>query len=101
MVSDETYKVRTVAHLYQEAAYLPQWEAIDDVGDKIAAPGEPGSAESAIRRTASDRLSPVIYTPNTGDSAVSLERDDRATVDERCRDWIERHDRSELPFGLR
>lgn len=101
MVSDNTYKARTVAYLYQEAAYLPQWVAIDDVVAAIADPSELGSAESAIRRTASDRLSPVIYTPNTGDSAISLERDDRATVDERCKDWIERHDPSELPFGLR
>lgn len=101
MVSDKTYKARTGAVLYKEAAHIPKWMSVDDVVGEIAAPGEPGSAESAIRRTAADPQSPVVYTPGTGRSAVSLERGARADVDARVKDWIERHDRSELPFGLR
>ena len=98
MVSDATYKARTAAVLYRESAYLPQWMSVANVVDEIADPAEIGSAESAIRRTAADRVSPVIFTPGTGRSAVSLERGD---VDARVKDWIERHDPSELPFGLR
>ena len=64
MVSDATYKARTAAVLYRESAYLPQWMSVADVVDEIADPAEIGSAESAIRRTAADRVSPVIFTPN-------------------------------------
>lgn len=101
MVSDDTYKARTGATLYREGAYIPQWMSVDDVVDEIAALAEPGSAESAIRRAAADPQSPVVYTPGTGRSAVSLERGPRADVNARVKDWIERHDPSELPFGLK
>lgn len=100
MVSDDTYKARTAAHLYEEAAYLPYWVAVTKVVDAIADPAEQGSAESAIERTALDNLSPVVFTPGTGQSALSLERGDRGTVDARVKDWIERHDPDALPFGL-
>ena len=104
MISDDTFIARAAAHLYREAAYLPHWVAVDDLVDEITDPndrGSGGSAESAIRRTAADLRSPVVYTPGTGRSAVSLERGSRGQVDARVRDWIERHDGSELPSGLR
>lgn len=101
MVSDDTYKARTVAQLYREGAYPPNWMAVDDLADEIAAPGRQGSAYSAIERTALDSLSPVEFAPGTGRSAVRFEQGSRGQVNTRAQDWIERHDRSELPFGLR
>lgn len=61
MVSDDTLKARVAAELYLEAAYPPNWMAVDDLGWRIAPPAEQGSADNAIEQTARDTLSPVTY----------------------------------------
>jgi hypothetical protein len=102
MVSDATLKARIARILYQQGAYLPDWVAVADIEARILPAEWQGrvDAQSAIERTALDSASPVVYKPGTGRSALSLERGSRADVDARVKDWIERHDPSELPFGL-
>ena len=104
MVSDATYMARIARILYEQHAYEPNWMAVADVQMAILPSNYIGSgqdADSAIERCALDPVSPVIYTDGTGQSALSLEGGDRGQVNARVKDWIERHDRSELPFGLR
>lgn len=100
MVSDDTLKARVAGELYREGTYLPQWMAVTDLADRIAPPAEQGSADSAIERCALANLFLVTYVDGTGCSAVALGRGPRDKVNARVKDWIERHDPAELPFGL-
>ena len=102
MVSDNTLKARIARVLYRQGAYLPDWMAVSDVEAAILPQQWQGRVDgvSAIERTALDPASPVVFKPGTGRSAVALERGSRADVNARVKDWIERHDPSELPFGL-
>ena len=86
MASDDTLKARIVAALHQRGACLPDWEELGHLAMDVDATA-PGTAESVIRQMALDDVSPVVFTPGTGRSAVSLERDSYA----RAKDWIERH----------
>ena len=96
MASDTTLKARFVAELHKRDAYLPKWQELSALAVDVH-PTAPGTAESVLREMALDDVSPVVFTPGTGRSAVSLERDSYA----RAKEWIERHDPSELPFGMR
>ena len=102
MVSDETLKARTARVLYRRGAYLPDWVAVDDVEAGILPVNwqHRVDAVNAIEGVALDQTSPVVFKPGTGRSAVALELGSRADVNDRVKDWIERHDPSELPFGL-
>lgn len=103
MVSDNTLKARIARVLYEQGAYLPNYVKVSVIESKILPAQWQGRVDgvSAIERTALDPASPVVFKPGTGRSAVALERGSRADVDARVKDWIERHDPSELPFGLR
>lgn len=104
MVSDDTYMARTAAELYSQHAYPPTWVAVADVKAAILPDtyiGTGREAESAIERTALDATSPVEYVRHTGRSALTLEHGSRADVNARLKDWINRHDPSELPSGLK
>jgi hypothetical protein len=103
MVSDNTLKARIPKVLYRQGAYLPDWMAVSDVEAAILPPQWQGRIDgvSAIERVALDPTSPVVFKPGTGRSAIALERGPRADVNARVKDWIQRHDPSELPFGLR
>ncbi len=102
MVSDATLKARVAAELYRDGVYrdLGSWMAVSDLADRIAPPAEQGSADGAIEDTALANLSPVTYVDGTGHSAVALERGPRGKINARVKDWIERHDPDERPFGL-
>jgi hypothetical protein len=103
MVSDSNLKARIPAECYRHHAYQPDWVAVTVVKAAILPPQWQGriDAMSAIDRTARDPVCPVIYKPGTGDSALTIERGPRGQVNARLKDWIERHDPSELPFGLK
>ena len=103
MVSDATLKARIAAECYRHAAYPPDYVEVGTVEAAILPPKWEGRVDgvSAIERVALDPASPIEYADGTGRSAVWLERGARADVNARVKDWIERHDPSELPFGLR
>ena len=103
MVSDNTLKARIARILYQQGAYAPNYVEVSAMESQILPDDWQGRVDgvSAIERVALDPASPVEYADGTGRSAVWLERGSRADVNARVKDWIERHDPSELPFGLR
>jgi hypothetical protein len=102
MVSDVTLKARIAAECYRHAAYPPDYVEVATVEAAILPPEWQGriDAVSAIDRMALDPASPVEYADGTGQSAIWLKRGPRGQVNARVKDWIERHDPSELPFGL-
>jgi hypothetical protein len=101
---DNTLKARVPAELYYQRSYPPKWVATADVKVTILPPNYIGSgrdAASAIVSTALDRSSPVEFVQYTGRGALTLERGPRKTVNKHIADWINRHDPSELPSGLK
>lgn len=104
MISDNTLKARVPAELYYQHAYPPRWVATADVKLAILPSNYIGSgrdAASAIVSTALDTSSPVEFVQYTGRGALTLERGPRTEVNDRIAAWIERHDSSELPSGLK
>ena len=101
MASDNTYKAQTPVHLWRQDAFLPDFEAVDDVALAIAVPGEIGSARSAVLRTAADETSPVVFTNPPDRTAVSLVSRRGTDVRTLIRKWVNDHDPDVLPDALK
>lgn len=100
MVSTDTYRARTAKALYRHGVYPPDLMKVADLADAIAEPGERRKAIMAIRKTAMDDFSPVVFVRGSNQQAVTLGRGSTAQINDEVRDWIIQWDENELPPGL-
>lgn len=100
MVSTDTYRARTAKELFRHGVYPPDFMKVADLGDAIAEPGERQKAIMAIRKTAMDDFSPVVFVRGANQQAVTLGRGSTAAINDEIREWILQWDETELPDGL-
>lgn len=101
MVTFDTYKARCVASLYRHRVYPPDVMKVADVADDITGSGDRQKAIQAIRKTALDDFSPVVFVRGSNQQVVSFGQGPSAQINNEARDWIVQWDENELPPGLK
>lgn len=101
MVTIDTYKARCVASLYRHRVYPPDVMKVTDVADDITGAGDRQKAISAIRKTALDDFSPVVFVRGSNQQVVSFGRGPSTQINTEAREWIIQWDENELPSGLK
>jgi hypothetical protein len=100
MVTTDTYRARTAKELYRHGVYPPNYMKVADVADAIVGAGDRDTAVRAIRNTAADDFSPVVFVRESNQQAITLGRGSATTINNEIRDWIMQWDESELPPEL-
>lgn len=101
MVSIDTYKARVAKEMYHHGVYQPDRMRVSDLADAIVGGGDRQTAQRAIRKTALDDFSPVVYVRGSNQKWVTLGRGPSKQINKEIRDWIMQWDESELPPGLK
>lgn len=101
MTSTDTYKARCVASLYRHRVFPPDQMKVADVADDIQGSGDRRKAIEAIRKTALDDFSPVVFVRGSNQQVVSFGRGHPDQIKKEARNWITQWDASELPRGLK
>lgn len=101
MVSTDTYRAKAAKELFRHGVYQPDFMKVADLADAIAEPGERQKAIIAIRKTAMDHFSPVVFVRGSNQQVVTLGRGSPSDINDEIRDWIKQWDESELPDELK
>lgn len=100
MITIDTYKARCVASLFKHRVYPPNVMKVADIADDITGSGDRQKAITAIRKTALDDFSPVVFVRRSNQQVVSFGKGHPDQIKQETRDWIVRWDADELPPGL-
>jgi hypothetical protein len=101
MVTIDTYKARTVRSLYRHRVYPPDHMKVVDIADDITGSGDRDTAVRAIRQTAADDFSPIVFVKGSNQQVVSFGRGPPAQLKKEAREWILQWDPDEMPSGLK
>lgn len=101
MASIDTYRARTAKEMFLHGVYQPDHMKVADLADAIADRGERQKAIEAIRKTALDDFSPVVYVRGSNQQMVTLGRGASKQINKEIRDWIKQWDENELPQELK
>lgn len=100
MVSIDTYRARVAKEMFHHGIYQPDRMRVSDLADAIVGGGDRQIALQAIRMTALDDFSPVVYVRGSNQRWVTLGRGPSADINEEIREWIIQWDKNELPPEL-